>query len=429
MTPGQIIDNEWAAWGINLTVSEPSAHPAMIFNANAPTGADYDLGTPNQAFGGPGLGAGGGMGQPGQNSIPQGNILILSENGSQSNPNDYSNGGRFVFTFTEPTFVDSIQMLDIETLNSSLKLYDAANNLMATFPLSNYGNNGIQTVVVQTAGVSRMEVKMPESGAIASIALCRAPGAPTPTPSPTPVGPQVTSFTLINALTDAPIATFNPLASGAVLNLATLPTHKLNIRANVTGATESVYFQLSGEETYHRIENIAPYALKGDDNGDYSNWIPSLGSYTLQAIPYTENGAQGTAGTGLTISFTVINQPPLAVTSFTLINARTDAPITTFNPLTNGAVLDLSALPTYKLNIRANVTGTVQSVYFQLSGPESYHRIENSPPYALKGDDDGDYNQWVPAPGTYTLTATPYTENGAEGVAGTPLTITFTVQP
>src|SRR5690606_30503882 len=124
--PGQIMDNEWAAWGITLTVSEPSAHPAMIFNANAPTGADYDLGSPNEDFGGPGLGAGGGMGQPGQNSVPQGKILIISENGNQSNPNDYSNGGHFIFTFTEPTFVESIQMMDLETLNSSLKLYDAA---------------------------------------------------------------------------------------------------------------------------------------------------------------------------------------------------------------------------------------------------------------------------------------------------------------
>jgi hypothetical protein len=48
-------------------------------------------------------------------------------------------------------------------------------------------------------------------------------------------------------------------------------------------------------------------------------------------------------------------------------------------------------------------------------------------PYALFGDIRGDYEKWYPAPGSYTLTATPYTKRDAEGEVGTPLTIRFTV--
>ncbi|MEM7514749.1 MAG: T9SS type A sorting domain-containing protein, partial [Bacteroidota bacterium] len=43
------------------------------------------------------------------------------------------------------------------------------------------------------------------------------------------------------------------------------------------------------------------------------------------------------------------------------------------------------------------------------------------------GDSNGDYSNQNFVPGSYTLTATPYTENSATGDAGTPLTINFTV--
>jgi hypothetical protein len=67
------------------------------------------------------------------------------------------------------------------------------------------------------------------------------------------------------------------------------------------------------------------------------------------------------------------------------------------------------------------------SVQFALSGQQTRRHVENVVPYALFGDVKGDYNKWYPAPGSYTLTATPYTERDGKGAAGTPLTIRFTV--
>ncbi|RYU72063.1 PKD domain-containing protein, partial [Hymenobacter persicinus] len=70
-----------------------------------------------------------------------------------------------------------------------------------------------------------------------------------------------TSFTLVDA--DAPTdQDIQPLINGSILNLATLPTRNLNIRANTNPATVgSVVFALSGTQTQNQTESVAPYAL------------------------------------------------------------------------------------------------------------------------------------------------------------------------
>ncbi|HET6795917.1 MAG TPA: hypothetical protein VFH40_02060 [Gemmatimonadales bacterium] len=55
----------------------------------------------------------------------------------------------------------------------------------------------------------------------------------------------------------------------------------------------------------YRTETIAPYALAGDDTGDYRPWTPTVGSHTMTATPYTGSGATGPKGTPLTVAFTV----------------------------------------------------------------------------------------------------------------------------
>ncbi|WP_161890522.1 T9SS type A sorting domain-containing protein [Pontibacter russatus] len=109
------------------------------------------------------------------------------------------------------------------------------------------------------------------------------------------------------------------------------------------------------------------------------------------------------------------------VVSYTLFNADTKQEIKT---LSNGAVLDLSTLPTKNLDIRANTSpATVGSVVFSLSGAASKSVIENISTYDMMGDQGA----WVPAEGSYTLKATPYTAYGGSGTAGTSLSISFKV--
>ena len=56
--------------------------------------------------------------------------------------------------------------------------------------------------------------------------------------------------------------------------------------------------------------------------------------------------------------------------------------------------------------------------------------MQNASPYTLTGDNYGTYfTPWIPQAGAYTLTATPYSQSDAGGVAGKSLTIHFTVKP
>ncbi len=109
-----------------------------------------------------------------------------------------------------------------------------------------------------------------------------------------------------------------------------------------------------------------------------------------------------------------------AIISFTLIDADTEEDVSF---LYNGTTITQP-----NITIRANTEPPiVGSVVFGLDD-EPRFKVENEPAYALKGDDNGDYHAWLAEPGTYTLTATPYTEADGGGEAGTPLTITFTVE-
>ena len=120
----------------------------------------------------------------------------------------------------------------------------------------------------------------------------------------------VTSFTLINADTDQPIAGYDPLPAGATLNLATLPSRNLSIRANTNPATVgSVRFGYDGNANYS-LDDVAPYAIAGNNGpSDYLPWTPAIGSHMLTATPYTAAAAGGTAGQALTVAFTVIDTP------------------------------------------------------------------------------------------------------------------------
>lgn len=115
------------------------------------------------------------------------------------------------------------------------------------------------------------------------------------------------------------------------------------------------------------------------------------------------------------------------VVSLTLINADTDQPVPGFDPIPDGAVLELGKLPTRNLNIRANARpAQVGSVRFELDGRPV--KTEDTAPYALAGDREGDYAAWTPTPGVHTLSATAHSEPKAGGLASKPFTIRFAVR-
>jgi uncharacterized protein YjdB len=320
---------------------------------------------------------------------------------------------------------------------------------------------------------------------------------------------KVTRFVLVNSETNQDLF---EITEGMEIDFDQINGVKLNIRAETSpSVVGSVFLKLRGPVNSSRTENVAPYALFGDSNGNYNGRPLSKGNYTINAIPYTLSGRNGEEGDDLTVSFsiveptvpvsgisvspstaeiaagstaqltatiqpsnasnkavtwstsdsgiasvnsnglvsgntpgqatitatsvdggltasatiTVVAVPNLGIVSFTLINSGNDQDLF---ELTDGMQINQSEVNGMELNIRANTNPSeVGSVYFRLSGRASSSRTENVAPYALFGDNNGNYSGETLSPGTYTLTARAYSESRRRGTAGPEKTITFTI--
>ena len=129
-------------------------------------------------------------------------------------------------------------------------------------------------------------------------------------PSDTPIpNPTIVDFTLVDAASDAPIAVYDPLPAGATINLAKLPSKTINLRANTDPETVgSVRFDLNDMRAVE-VDDVPPYAMMGDTEGDYADWTPEPGTYTVLAKPFSEAGAAGIPGRIGRVQFDVIDAP------------------------------------------------------------------------------------------------------------------------
>ena len=235
----------------------------------------------------------------------------------------------------------------------------------------------------------------------------------------------VVSLTLVNADTDQDIG---PLTNGMTLNLATLPTRNLNVRANTSPAdVGSVKFGYNAASSF-AIQNGAPYALGGDTGGtDYHPWTPDVNpSSTIVATPYSEPDASGTRGTALTVSFSVIDQAAQQVASLSLFDSLTGEVLVP--NIASQQRIQVSNPSSRCLNVGATTSpAIVGSVGFELTGlltdgSTSLSGTETNAPYSLLGDAG---HRGCLALGTQTVRATTYTLANRGGVAGPTLTRVF----
>lgn len=315
-------------------------------------------------------------------------------------------------------------------------------------------------------------------------------------------------FTVVNAKTGQDKAW---LMEGDTIYL--YPDETINIRFNPLTNPESVRFVLNGSTLL--TENTAPFALAGDNNGNYNVWKAQEGTYTLVARQYSGNNASGALLATHTIHFYVGKEPvpPIvnagadkalnsvssttlsgtvsvpegkiisvnwsalsgpavnaipvfsdpgslstgvsglsypgvyrfrltvtlsngtsghddvqvtvtgqAIESFNLINADTDEIV--YGNFGNGHIFYLSHYPTSNFNIMTvPATPAAGSIRFVYDGKVT---IENVAPYAVYGDNNGNYNPGPLTLGTHSLSATPYSGPNATGIRGLTTTITFT---
>jgi len=133
-----------------------------------------------------------------------------------------------------------------------------------------------------------------------------------PPANPTNVKGSVSSFTLINADDDVPVAGFDPIPASAVLDRSLLPKN-LTIRANISPSiVDSVVLDLDGELVTRKQwpYSVAPVTTgpgSGDSPAyDYAASVFAQGKHTLTATP--KRGMD--SGHSLTLHFTVRNGEP-----------------------------------------------------------------------------------------------------------------------
>ncbi|WP_028978395.1 PKD domain-containing protein [Sporocytophaga myxococcoides] len=128
--------------------------------------------------------------------------------------------------------------------------------------------------------------------------------------NPNVPNPLTAYFTVVNALTDQDRALLRENDT-----IVKYQQETINIRYNPLSNPGSVKFILNGST--FRVENEAPFALAGDNNGNYNAWLPSnQGYYTIVAQEFSGNNGTGTLLRSTTINFfvQVINfgQSPVA---------------------------------------------------------------------------------------------------------------------
>lgn len=243
---------------------------------------------------------------------------------------------------------------------------------------------------------------------------------------------EVVSFNLIDATNNVDLDRLNKeyhLKDGQLFEsknypftYANTPNNDVSIKATTNSyLTGSVILKLSGPISYSRTENVEPFTLFGDSNGEFNGQPLPNGMYTLTVTPYRKANGKGEKGIPRTIKFSLADLPDISLQeTLTLINAESNAVIFYLSPY-ESTIIDNKDIITDNVNLAAIPrfnSDPVGSVFLSLEGPVSFSKTENFEPFALFGDLNGDYNGMALPVGTYRLTATPYSGPNRTGASG-----------
>ena len=223
----------------------------------------------------------------------------------------------------------------------------------------------------------------------------------------------VAGLTLLNAAGEV----VGAITDGGDLTAPTPRTVAIVARTAGDAVVGRVEFAVSGAATLSHTAVKAPFRMRAE--------LPA-GTYRIVATPYAPEEAGGAGGSALTVADFTLGYEVSPVTGFTLVDARGRAPDPDLQAIEDGDTVTGGYV-----SIRADVgdaTG-IGSVRLELTGPVSVTRVDQGPaPFTLYGDNGrGDYRaRWL-VDGAYTITATPYSEQGAQGDAFAALTVSFTV--
>lgn len=191
------------------------------------------------------------------------------------------------------------------------------------------------------------------------------------------------------------------IEDGAAIPASVLRDRNLTIAAVVpqgslfANQVESMRLDLNAGQ-FTKAEDAEPYALFGDNRGDFNRGDLVLEeANTLTIDLFNQDGLRGDRLGTVARNFTIVNDPiSPAGLNVGIYDAKTDQLIA---PLSDGAVIPASVLADRDLTIVAVVpddsifSNPVESVFLNLNRGQ-FTKTENFEPYALFGDSRGNFN-------------------------------------
>ncbi len=181
LSSGVVITTQLPPAGTVVTTTNNGTGPdtGMIFDSACPggcTGGDFDLGSPNSAYGGPGTASPTSDGVSNTDSLSM--VLIISEDGDANDPDDEASGGVFEFVFPRVVRIDSVGIMDQDSGDGGLNsVFDVVSGGTATATVS-FGTPGDNSVEINVfaapppVDTRRLEVDFDGSGATYLVSGC-----------------------------------------------------------------------------------------------------------------------------------------------------------------------------------------------------------------------------------------------------------------
>lgn len=152
---GDKVDDQFARYGLTVSTHDPANHPARVIDSDKPSAANSNLGTPNQAFGGAGVGHGGDASSPGRNAMPLGKVIVIT--GESLTEMEVLQRGQFVTNWVSPVRVERVQLSAL-TSDGEIVTYASDGSVIRRHTIDQPGSESSAVVDVGDDGVSRMDV-------------------------------------------------------------------------------------------------------------------------------------------------------------------------------------------------------------------------------------------------------------------------------
>lgn len=217
-------------------------------------------------------------------------------------------------------------------------------------------------------------------------------------------------FKLVDSDTNKEI---RPLRDDDVVNLAEVGRN-LNVRFVTKGNSATINYDCSSKP---RCESIEPYALAGDNRGNYKKWTPKVGLHMIKAYGHSKEKCKGRrVDKYRKIFFRVIDEEVPEKERLFLFNADKSEEL---GPMSDFESVNLADVGKH-LSVLLDTSDllNIKSVRFRLDSDDfTYDECYNEPgPFYSTGlwGDDPD-NWWRPSYGTNVVKAEGYESENCDG--------------